>query len=294
MNAATANKKATEPKAIGVVRASTIIQKWEPEFLWYPYIGKGNVTVLYGESCRTRDLFIYKLLSDVSAGRPLPGMDATTALKKETVLYLNSADHMEYSAYCIRLHEGNTKNVYFAEPCDATNNQWYLLLAKDIDLLEQLLTKLKPSLVVIDDWSSLVSFNYSDYLKVLLEVVTKVSAIAQKFDCSIVLCDFAVERCMGGGTDRLDSLKKVFSGQSVLCLYPDLQDRECVLLQSKASFTDKGKSLHYTILDKTIEWDGYSNLTNTVVEQPRTNKLIIHDWIHGCISTCTEQEGEDQ
>lgn len=83
--------EATQDVSLELVRASEITPK-EVEWLWYPYIPFGKVTLLQGDPGDGKSQLMLALSAIVSRGKPLPFADEEDAHEPMTVIYQTTED----------------------------------------------------------------------------------------------------------------------------------------------------------------------------------------------------------
>ena len=84
-------KEATQEVSLELVRASEITPK-EVQWLWYPYIPFGKVTLLQGDPGDGKSQLMLALSAIVSRGKPLPFADEEDAHEPMTVIYQTTED----------------------------------------------------------------------------------------------------------------------------------------------------------------------------------------------------------
>lgn len=71
------------------------IQSMEVEWLWYPYIPLGKLTIIQGDPGSGKTMLILYLASLLSSGSPLPNEDNSIVREPTTVIYQTSKDGYE-------------------------------------------------------------------------------------------------------------------------------------------------------------------------------------------------------
>ena len=77
-----------------IVRLSEIQSK-EVEWLWYPYIPLGKLTIIQGDPGCGKTMLILYIASLLSNGSPLPNDDKSVFRKPCTIIYQTSEDGYE-------------------------------------------------------------------------------------------------------------------------------------------------------------------------------------------------------
>ena len=86
-----------------IIRASEIEPR-EIEWLWYPFIPYGKVTLVQGDPGDGKSTFMLTIAALLTRGEPLPFTETDEPLTPVNVIYQTTEDHRRY--HCPPLHQG--------------------------------------------------------------------------------------------------------------------------------------------------------------------------------------------
>lgn len=235
------------------------VEAEETEWLWYPYIPLGKVTLLEGDPGLGKSWFTMALASYLSSNKKLPRV--SEAISGAKVLLMSVEDGI---ADTIRPRldslKGNPSRVF------AYNKSVYL----DEDGLaevEHQIKKLKPTLVIIDP---IVAFMGSkvDLFRAneTREIMTGLAKIAEKHSCAIL----AVRHLTKGGKDKsiyrgMGSIDITAAARSALMIgqHPTEPDFRCIC-HIKSNLAPKGQTIQYSLeayRSNPFRFEGFNDLT---------------------------------
>ena len=155
-----------------------------------------------------------------------------------------------------------------------------------IEAFANLLTEIKPKLVIIDPWSVYLgddkNMNKANDVRAVTTVLT---TLAKEFNCAILIVAHVnkmpqmenANNAVSGSTALIDSAR------SALCIRSLSADSDRrVIIHTKANYSKKGKSVCYRIIDEgdgetaRFQWDGFSDLTeDDLTSSARTGKKLL-------------------
>lgn len=71
------------------------VQAREVNWLWYPYIPYGKLTIVQGDPGEGKTTFILHLAALLTKGEPLPNEETTEQREPVNVIYQNAEDSLE-------------------------------------------------------------------------------------------------------------------------------------------------------------------------------------------------------
>lgn len=207
------------------------------DWLWYPYIARGGVTVLEGETGVGASYMMTALTAEISRGELGPA-SSDNCMK---VIYLSDTDSVadtikprltKFGAVCDRI-------AYIEE----TNDR--ILSVKDIRL-KQALREFRPCMLVID---AVDGFINSAGSRQLFKELNDISILAYTYNCALVLITplrKSVDR--GGKNHGIHQIEKIQNVQSVLRIQRDVEnDYGRKVEQIKNSLAPLGKEIGFEI-----------------------------------------------
>ena len=241
------------------------VPKWELNFIWNPYIPAGEITMLYGDSDVGKSTVCCKIAADISTGTQLPGGSIE---KPGKVLYI-SADLTEYELVRLLTNSGaNFKNVYLYSAvmkdsvCD--------LLGTHVDKLQQIVSKIKPNLIIVDDCLSFMgTANHPITLCTIKEYWLKWLQLCTYKTCGLLLVVPNTKQASLKNDAGETTFSTIYNqSRSVLCVVAPESDSNaaCVLVHQKANYSALSQSINVCIDDSGITWGDYSVINRRVLE----------------------------
>lgn len=223
------------------------------DWLWYPYIPYGKVTLLQGDPGGGKSTFIVNIISAVSSGGRLP--DGTGLAKPLHVIYQCSEDGAADTIKPRLIAAGaNCENVAFV---DEESTSFTL----NDEVIRCAVADFNAKLLVVDPFQAYLGDADISNVTSIRRILRKLSMWAAAYDCAIVLIGHLNKKHGAKDLYRgLGSIDLVAAARSVLQIdvdedYPQYR----VVRHIKSSLAPKGPSfgfridsdsiLHWTILD---------------------------------------------
>ena len=222
------------------------------EWLWYPYIAFGKITIVLGDPGEGKTSFILYLASLLSNNDY-----ETLGLTKEQIkiIYQSAEDGLEDTIKPrLDLNNANCKNIYFITSKDISLNS---------DELENAIIEAKAKLLILDPLQSFLDKGMNlQNIADLRPMFSYLSKIAKKTNCAIVLVGHMNKAI---GTKELyrglGSIDIVAVARSVLMIKRiDENSRTRVVSQIKNNLAEIGMPVAFDInVNGTIKWLGKTN-----------------------------------
>lgn len=120
------------------------------DWLWYPYIPFGKITVIQGDPGEGKTTFVLSLLSIISNGEKLPFSDNRVSGK---VIYQNTEDdNSDTIKPRLELHQADCSNICFIEKRSDS-------LSLDSDELDESVKRINARVLVLDPIQSFLGEN---------------------------------------------------------------------------------------------------------------------------------------
>lgn len=265
------DRTAENGKRLSVVRLSDV----EPEaveWLWYPYVPLGKLTILAGDPGVGKSWLALALASYVSGGRGLPGEDGAIWCYPNpgNVLYLAAEDGLgDVIRPRLDAMQANAARIYaVAGDGNFDDDDWRTEL-------EKIMASLRPVLVVVDPMQAFIGEDVDTRQanQVRKRFTSRLAELAQKYHCAVVLVahlrkstgDRAIYRVSG-------SIDFVAAARSVLVVDTDPNDetgQRRVLAHAKSSLGRKGPSLTFTVSERGVEWEDSVAISADTLLAPR-------------------------
>jgi hypothetical protein len=256
----------------------TPLSEVEPEevsWLWRPYIPIGKVSIVEGDPGLGKTFLSLALSAAVSNGWPLIGEDGSPTQKIDIgkVLYLSCEDGLA-DTLRPRLDKmgANVKNIIVLEgKVNPGKDEVIPVSLQDDDVLRNAMTEIKPALIIIDPIQGFLgpntNMNRAEEVRPLLAMLGK---LAEEFRCAVVL----IRHLTKSGKDKasyrgMGSIDFTAAARSVLLVGKDPDDEtKRVIVQTKSSLAEIGKSIAFAINDGKFEWLGHTEVTAVEVLAP--------------------------
>ena len=237
--------------------SSTNVEVREINWLWYPFIPRGKVTILQGDPGEGKSTFMLTLAAYLTRGEALPFTDCGEPPDPVTVLYQSTEDDYDDTIVPRFIKAGGIRDrLAFIDESE------YPLTFDDDRILEGI-KQTGAKLIVLDPLASYIgdcSLNASN------EVRQKFNALinaARETDCAIVVVNHM---------NKMPGLKAIYrtpgsidvagAVRSILLLArdPDEEDKR-YLVQTKMNLASKGDALEFRIEDDGIKFTGITDKT---------------------------------
>ena len=292
-NQTAGNNQPPNKKKYHAIRLSEV-QPERQEFLWYPYIPIGEITVMFAAGGTGKSFATVGIGADITAGRTLPrnGMETTTA-RPENVLYISAEDNESIILNRMKEAGGNPNNcIVLKTPKNIKelDDESFLLPqnkhdSENIQAFSDLLEEYHPKLVIIDPWSVYIgddkNMNRANDVRGITSVLT---VLAKQFHCAILIVAHVNKKAqadnandaVSGSTALIDAARSAIAVRS----FGADSDRR-VMVQTKSNYERKEKSVVYRIINQgdgitaRFEWAGFSDLTaDDLTNAARTGKKL--------------------
>lgn len=237
--------------------SSTNVEVREINWLWYPFIPRGKVTILQGDPGEGKSTFMLTLTAYLTRGESLPFTGCGEPPDPITVLYQSTEDDYDDTIVPRFIKAGGIRDrLAFIDESE------YPLTFDDDRILEGI-KQTGAKLLVLDPLASYIgdcSLNASN------EVRQKFNALinaARETDCAIVVVNHM---------NKMPGLKAIYrtpgsidvagAVRSILLLArdPDEEDKR-YLVQTKMNLASKGDALEFRIEDGGIKFTGITDKT---------------------------------
>jgi hypothetical protein len=246
---------ATSNKApLDVVSMETVSPE-QVDWLWYPYIPLGKITVAEGDPGLGKTTCALAIATAVSLGRGLPN---APTVDPRTVLLLSAEDGLAdtirprldaMGADCARIKAVRTPFTFDSD---------------GLDRLRPVITRYQPALVIIDPLVAYIGANVDMHrANETREVMAALAEIANHSGCAILLIRHLTKGSREKSIYRgIGSIDITAAARSVLLIGADAHDRtKRAVVQVKCNLAPMGPAVGYTLDDGQFLWTGVSDLT---------------------------------
>jgi len=267
-----------------VVKPISEYESQEINWLWYPYIPKGGITILDGDPGVGKTYLSLALVAHLSSGQALPGEvdirdgnQGTGHRKPEKVLYMTAEDDPGLTLRPrLELMRANLPNILICEGTLASDGNTVepldLSTTEGLETLAALCEKYKPALIIIDPFVAFIGRADINKANEVRPVMTPLNLLARKYDVAILLIRHltkgARERIIYRGMGTIDIIA---AARSSLLVAPDPDNPEIrIVFHQKHNLSRQGSSLGYTITDQGFQWVGEVNVSPIDALKPET------------------------
>lgn len=227
------------------------------DWLWYPYIPYGKLTIIQGDPGQGKSTLALNLAAIVSTGSNIPLTH--TPINKNTVVYQNSEDGIE-DTICPRLksYGADLDKIAYIDETD-------IILAMDDERLDQVLEETGARLMILDPIQAYFKENTDmNRASGIRPIMNKLAKLALKHNCAIILIGhLSKAKGMNELYRGLGSIDITASARSVLLVSTMKENpKERIMAHIKSNLAPLGNSVVFRINSKEpIEWVRNSKLT---------------------------------
>ena len=286
-------KNAMQNEELEIIRMSEI-QMREVEWLWYPYIPFGKLTIIQGDPGEGKTTFALRLASACSTGRPMPGMES---LSPFNVIYQSAEDGLE-DTIKPRLTEAGADQERVINIRE-DKRSLHLLDSR----IEKAIVQCDAKLLILDPLQGYlgerIDMNRANEIR---EVMKAIGQVAQRTGCAIVLVGHLNKATgMSSAYRGLGSIDFRAAARSVLVVGRLRKNKNIrVIVHDKSSLAPEGKSLAFNLGNEDgFRWlDGYDeisaeDLLSGLSSQQETKTMQAEEIIRTMLEDGAEIPGEE-
>lgn len=243
------------------------------EWLWYPYIPMGKVTIIQGDPGEGKSTLAMQLTAAVTRGEQFGEPDAPRR-DPAYVLYVNAEDGLA-DTIRPRLNTAGADCHYVIAPGEDAEDMY----AGD-GMLKARIVARRPKLVILDPLQAYLGSEVDMHrANEIRPVMRELSQLAEQFHCAIVLIGHMNKRMGDKSVYRgLGSIDITAAARSVLIVTRDPKCGENrVIFQVKNSLAPEGEPVAFSLTERGFTWLGAyeASLTDCLeAERSRSDTVL--------------------
>lgn len=239
------------------IRKLSEVELQEVQWLWYPYIPFGKITILQGDPGEGKTTFALRLAAACSTGNPLPGMDSREPIH---VIYQTAEDGLGDTVKPRLMDAGADLNRVMNISEDTRS-----LTLLD-ERIEKAILQTGARVMILDPIQGYlgdrVDMNRANEIRAVLK---NVASVAERTGCAIVLVGHLNKAAGCSSAYRgLGSIDFRAAARSVLLVGRMKREPNVrVLVHDKSSLAPEGKSMAFSLgTEEGFCWlDGYNDIS---------------------------------
>lgn len=245
--------KMSEMKIINMADVETK----EVNFLWYPYIPYGKLTIIQGDPGEGKTTAILQIAALLTKGEKLPEDDSERI--PVNVIYQTAEDGLADTVKPrLEAAGADCSKVLVIDESEEG-------LSMSDERIEEALKQTKAKLLILDPIQAYLGSGVDMHrANEIRPVMKRLGDLAEKYECAIVLIGHMNKASGSKSTYRgLGSIDFQATARSVLVVGRLKDDPACrVIAHDKSSLAPEGKSIAFRLdKDNGFRWEGYIDVT---------------------------------
>jgi len=239
------------------LRYFSSIEAQTVEWLWYPYIPFGRITIIQGDPGEGKTTLVLNIAARLSRGEAMP--ESQIAHKPCSVIYQSTEDGLADTIKPRLVHsEADCDRIAFID--DQSHP-----LKLDDERLEQAINQTSARMMVLDPLQAFIGANADMHrANEMRPLMQKLAGIAERTQCAIVIIGHMNKASGTKGLYRsLGSIDITAAARSVLLVgrlaeSPNIR----AMTQIKNNLAQEGRAVAFELADEgRVRWIGYYDVT---------------------------------
>lgn len=233
------------------------VETKEVNFLWYPYIPYGKLTIIQGDPGEGKTTAILQIAALLTKGEKLPEDDSERI--PVNVIYQTAEDGLADTVKPrLEAAGADCSKVLVIDESEEG-------LSMSDERIEEALKQTKAKLLILDPIQAYLGSGVDMHrANEIRPVMKRLGDLAEKYECAIVLIGHMNKASGSKSTYRgLGSIDFQATARSVLVVGRLKDDPACrVIAHDKSSLAPEGKSIAFRLdKDNGFRWEGYIDVT---------------------------------
>lgn len=232
------------------------------EWLWYPYIPYGKVTLLQGDPGEGKSTLMLNITAIVTKGGKMP--DGTMLEKPQTVIYQCAEDNAE-DTIKPRLEQAGANCDKVAFIVEQNKN-----VTLNDSRIEETIIATNARMLVFDPLQAFISADSDMHSAAKMRsVMRKLAATAQKYNCAVVLVGHMTKSCGSKNLYRgLGSIDIAAQARSVLMIERDVISPQIrYMFTVKSNLAPEGNTIAFVLNSSSgFKWLGTCKLKQKYID----------------------------
>lgn len=255
----------------------------DTDFIWYPYIPRGDYTVLMAPGGTGKTIFCCAIAAAISKGERLFGTIPDDVPTSGNVLIISAEDRGELLKKRLKACNANLNNVYILDCMDSEG----LNFTQDSEIFKNTIQQYSPQLVIIDPWHAFLGATVDiNRVNAVRPVFQKLANIAKECNCGMLLISHINKRAQGENINNAATGSSDFvnaARSAIMLIFSDepVEENIRIAVHTKTNYAGAGQSIKFRITSQSgLEWVGFSDITRQTLENAARWKKTPTEVIH--------------
>lgn len=254
----------------------------EIEFVWDPYIPKGDFTVLMAEGGTGKTMLCCGISAGVSKGENIIGDRAKYKREPGNVLFISAEDRGSLIKKRLIASGADLKKIFILD----CNNSIDLNFGDGFSTFKDTVMRYNPELVIVDPWHAFVGARVDiNKINAVRPIFQKLASLAKECNCGLVLISHVNKKAQSDNANNaaFGSADFINAARSAMRVIADREPGKKdyrIVVHTKSNYAPLGDSVEYYITDKGgLHWSGFSEITKQILEESARHNCNPSEYI---------------